>query len=89
MPGLSTISPARPSAVGRGLAGILIAVVLLPTLFYAIAYANVYSREHTAVTASRWIYQNVPNGAHIATEHWEEGLPVSAPVAEGTTRPET
>jgi hypothetical protein len=78
----------RPSVIGRALAGVLVAVVLLPTLFYAVAYANVYSTEHTGVAASRWIYDNIPDGAHVAREHWEEGLPVSVPLPDGVNQPE-
>ena len=51
-------------------------VVLLATMLWAAMFAQgVYATEHSWVTASRWIYQNVPDGACIAVEHWEESLP--------------
>lgn len=55
----------------------LIAFVTGTTALYALAYQNVYAGEHTAVEASRWIYANVPRGARLANEHWEEGIPVA------------
>ena len=55
----------------------LVALVVGLTALNAVAYVRVYAEPHTAVTASRWIYANVPAGATIATEHWEEGLPVA------------
>ncbi len=54
----------------------LIGFVLATTAFYGLAFVNMYSEEHPAAQASKWIYQNVPSGAALATEHWEEGMPV-------------
>jgi len=55
----------------------VIAVVLGITAFYGVAYQAVYAGEHTAVQASRWIYDNLPRGSTLANEHWEEGFPVA------------
>ena len=63
--------PLRAVAGGLGLLGAVI---------WALAFVNgVYCTEHTWVTASRWVYQNVPPGACIVGEHWEEGFPQSWP----------
>jgi 4-amino-4-deoxy-L-arabinose transferase-like glycosyltransferase len=56
---------------------LLIAVTLLTSGLNALAFAHVYDGEHPWVTASRWIYANVPAGASLASEHWEEDLPVT------------
>ncbi|MBI2941374.1 MAG: hypothetical protein HYY04_13145, partial [Chloroflexi bacterium] len=61
----------------------LIGLVVATTAFFALAYVNLYSAPHPAVAASDWIYTNVPRGAAIATEHWEEGMPV--PLVRGRT----
>lgn len=58
---------------------ILISFTLLSTLFWAIAFFSIYTRPQTRITASRWIYQNIPPGAKILTEHWDDGLPVPLP----------
>ncbi|MBI2866851.1 MAG: glycosyltransferase family 39 protein, partial [Chloroflexi bacterium] len=47
-------------------------VVLLATAFYGVAYTRIYSRPHPAQAMARWIDQNVPPGARIAREHWDE-----------------
>ncbi len=62
----------RSLAVGLGL------FILLITAVWSGLFVNgVYATEHTWVTASRWIYQHVPEKSCIAREHWEEGVPMS------------
>ncbi|MBC7224726.1 MAG: glycosyltransferase family 39 protein, partial [Anaerolineae bacterium] len=51
--------------------------VFLWTFLYAVAFAGIYTREHTWITASRWIYANVPDGSVLAVEHWDDQLPKS------------
>lgn len=61
----------------RAIAG---GLALLGAVIWALAFVNgVYGAEHPWVTASRWVYQNIPDGACIAGEHWEEGFPQSLP----------
>ncbi|MGQ9674917.1 MAG: DUF2298 domain-containing protein [Chloroflexota bacterium] len=71
------------SVVGVGIVGL----VIVATIFYALAFANIYSAQHPGVRASEWIYRNVPDGAHIAREHWEEGLPVTVQDVDGQHDP--
>lgn len=53
-------------------------------LFWSVAYVNgVYNREHTWITASRWVYQNVPSGSLILWELWDDPLPKSIPGEPG------
>ena len=60
----------------RPLAGVVIALVLASTAFYALAYVNgVYGRVHTGVRASEWLNRVAPYGAFVLKEHWEESLP--------------
>ena len=57
--------------------GALLAVVVLSTLVYAAGFTSIYTRPHTRVEASRWIYANVPRGAVVANEtQWDDGLPL-------------
>ncbi len=55
----------------------LLVIVVASTVLYAIAFANVYSRPHTAVTASEWINANIPPGASIINggAYWDERIP--------------
>ncbi len=55
-------------------------LALLWAIVWSFAFVSgVYGSEHAWVTASRWVYQNIPDGACIAGEHWEEGFPQSWP----------
>ena len=52
------------------------AVVVVATAFYALAFEKIYTREHPAITASEWIQQNVPTGTTIVSDnHWDEFVP--------------
>ena len=55
-------------------------VVLLATIFWSLAFVmGVYGTEHSWIVASRWIYDNVPDGSVLATEHWDDDLPLGLP----------
>ena len=54
----------------------LVVVVLGATAFYALAFERVYARDHPAVSASRWINENVSPGTSIVSDnHWDEFIP--------------
>lgn len=77
----------RLRSVGLGwsadaLAAALPALVLLPTALWALAFASIYSRPNTRVAASAWLVANVPAGATLAVEHWDDALPLPVPGAE-------
>jgi hypothetical protein len=40
------------------------------------AFSSIYNRPNSRIQASRWIYQNLPQGATLANEHWDHGLPI-------------
>ena len=45
---------------------------------------HVYAQTHPWIQASRWVYENVPNNAVIAVEHWDDHLPLSLPGGQTT-----
>ncbi len=51
-------------------------IVIGYTLFWASAFATIYIRPVSRVAASRWIFQNIPQGAILANEHWDDPLPL-------------
>ena len=73
----------RPGAAGRyarGLAALLMVLTVASSLLWTLAFVNgVYRAEHPWVQASRWIYANVPDGAALGLEHWDDHLPVGLP----------
>ena len=70
-------------AVGEVAApALLAAAVAVPvfvvgsTAFYSLAFQRVYSNDHPALEASRWVLTEVPRGAPIVMDnHWDEWLP--------------
>jgi hypothetical protein len=42
---------------------------------YSVTFTSIYAHEHPWLAISRWIYQNIPAGASIAEEHWDDALP--------------
>ncbi|MSQ14415.1 MAG: phospholipid carrier-dependent glycosyltransferase [Dehalococcoidia bacterium] len=70
-----TLRTDSPRTLHKLAPAITASIVLILSALYSIAFLSIYSRSHTAVQLSQWINQNVPPGATIAKEHWEEGLP--------------
>ena len=54
-------------------------IVLAGTFLYAVGFVGIYTRTTTREAASRWIYTNVPAGSTIASEHWDDAIPISLP----------
>ncbi len=69
-----------PSSVPRLVARVAVAIVALVvvgyTLFWSIAFTTIYTRPVSRVTASRWMFANIPLGSVIANEHWDDPLPL-------------
>ena len=55
---------------------ITIGIIVLQILI-AIGFLSVYSRPHSRVQASDWIYQNLPAGSVITNDYWDDALPLS------------
>lgn len=58
--------------VSRGAARILLLFVFL----WPLSFMVIYLRPHSRVTASEWVYQNVPANSIILSEHWDDSLPL-------------
>jgi len=57
----------------------LIVLFLTSSLLWGLSFFTIYLRPQTRISASQWIYQNIPNQSKILTEHWDDGLPISLP----------
>jgi YYY domain-containing protein len=62
-------------------------IAVIGTVFHAVAFTTVFTREHTRTAASEWIFANVPAGSTIATEYWDFGLPVWLPGEDASQYP--
>jgi hypothetical protein len=52
------------------------AAVIAATALYALAYHHIYTKPTTRIAATDWIAAHVPRGSTVATEHWDDSLPV-------------
>ena len=63
----------------KGLLAIAVAVpvfVMASTAFYSLALQRMYTNDHPALEASRWVLNSVPRGTSIVMDnHWDEWLP--------------
>jgi len=50
--------------------------LLIAFLVYPVSFLSIYSRPISRVTASEWIYKNVPRGSVLTYEHWDDALPL-------------
>jgi hypothetical protein len=60
--------------------GLVAGFLLIVAGAYALVFASIYGPAHTWVTASEWIYRNVPAGSTLAVEHWDTPLPLRVEV---------
>lgn len=70
---------AQRSWLGRG----ALWTVVVATGLYAVAFLSIYTRPHTVVTASEWVYRHIPAGKTILSQHWDEGFPLPLPIPGG------
>jgi len=51
-------------------------VVVGSTVWYAMAFLNIYRQPHAWMEASQWLCEHAPTGSTILTEYWDDSLPV-------------
>jgi YYY domain-containing protein len=66
----------RQSSIVNCIAWVPLVVVVLGTFCWAYAFTRIYTQPHSRIAASRWIYTNIPAGAAITSESWDDGLPL-------------
>jgi hypothetical protein len=71
------IKPALPFWYRRSGIGILYLLLLV----WPVSFITIYLYPTTRVQASTWIYQHIPPQAVLATEHWDDPLPIGGTIA--------
>ncbi|HVZ12766.1 MAG TPA: glycosyltransferase family 39 protein [Patescibacteria group bacterium] len=56
---------------------ISIAIVFLLLIIWPLSFISIYSKTNTRIAASTWIHKNIPVGSTLATEHWDDRLPLA------------
>ncbi len=51
--------------------------LLASASIWTFMFLSIYSRPHTRISATRWIFRTVPPGSRIATEHWDDIVPLT------------
>jgi hypothetical protein len=54
-------------------------VLILASVFWALAFTQIYLNRHPHDVASEWIYSNIPENSTISSEHWDNSLPFHPP----------
>ncbi|HET6614641.1 MAG TPA: DUF2298 domain-containing protein, partial [Dehalococcoidia bacterium] len=52
------------------------------TLLAGFAFYSIYREDVTRAQASRWFFENVPAGAAVGHEHWDDQVPYAVPGVE-------
>jgi hypothetical protein len=80
-------SAIRPSSLVRRPSALIALLLIVCALAYVLAFASIYANPHSWVTASKWIYRNVPAGSTLAVEHWDTALPLTVEGVDSTSSP--
>jgi hypothetical protein len=59
-------------------------IFFLSLFIWPFSFMHIYTQPNTRILASEWIYQNIPTGATIAIEHWDDSLPIGGNFAYKT-----
>lgn len=54
-------------------------ILLFSVVVWPVFFLSIYTKDHSRIQASKWIYDNVPNGSLLLNEHWDDSLPIGAP----------
>lgn len=51
-------------------------ILLLLFFIWPLMFSSIYITKNSRVTASEWIYKNIPNNSLILSEYWDDALPM-------------
>lgn len=50
--------------------------IYLIIIIWPLAFMSIYTKDHSRVSASKWIYEKISYGSTILTEYWDDPLPL-------------
>jgi hypothetical protein len=56
-----------------------VVVAIAGAVLWGLAFMGVYREDISRVQASEWIGENVPKGSVLASQEWDDGLPLNLP----------
>ncbi len=51
-------------------------IIFIFHLSYSLIFISIYTRPHSRIQASNWIYENIPLNSVLANEYWDDPLPL-------------
>lgn len=63
---------------------ILYLVIYTSLLVWPLSFIHIYTEANTRVSASNWIYSNIPADKTLAVEHWDDQLPIGGQFSYNT-----
>lgn len=89
MPPSPSSSGARPGPAARRPVFVFVSwLLILLSLAYTVSLVMLYAVPHPWITASEWLYREVPRRGTLAVEHWDMALPLPLDV-DGRARRQT
>ncbi len=83
---LSRLARIRLPRLGPVVGMTAAAAAMAGLVFWVAATSSVYASDNTRISATRWIYDNIPPGSAITTEVWDRGVPLDmGPVLSAET----
>jgi hypothetical protein len=83
----ASLPDSRPVMRERRVVGVAaIALVLIPTWAWAIAFTNIYTQPHTRIAASRWLYAKLAPKLALRIDG-DDGKPIDQPVGLAPNAP--
>ncbi len=50
--------------------------IIVSVVVWPLAFMSIYTRDHSRVTASKWIFNNIPQNSTFTYEYWDDPLPL-------------
>ncbi len=51
-------------------------IIFIGIIVWPLAFFSIYTKDHSRITASKWMYLHIPSNAILLSEYWDDPLPV-------------